>query len=70
MIQKRARMEGFVILDHLGRADEVAAELAGLVDSGEIAYEADVQEGFENLPAALRRLYVGANLGKQMLRVT
>ena len=27
LIQKRARMEGFVILDHAGRAADVATEL-------------------------------------------
>lgn len=68
IIQKRARMEGFVILDHLGRADEATRELTRLVDAGDLHYEADIQEGFENLPATLRRLYLGANLGKQLLR--
>ena len=68
LIQKRARMEGFVILDHAGRAADVATELAALVESGEIAYEADVQVGFEHLPDTLGRLYTGANLGKQLLR--
>ena len=66
IIQKRARLEGFVILDHLDKA----ATLADLVGRGEIAYEVDVQEGFDQLPAALRRLYTGANLGKQLLKVT
>ena len=70
IIQKRARLEGFVILDHLDKAASVAAELADLVGRGEIAYEVDVQEGFDQLPAALRRLYTGANLGKQLLKVT
>jgi NADPH-dependent curcumin reductase CurA len=70
LIQKRARMEGFVIFDYLDRAREVATELGALVEAGELAYEVDVQTGFENLPAALRRLYTGQNLGKQLLRAT
>jgi len=69
IIQKRARIEGFVVLDYLDRVAEVRSELARLVDSGELAYEADVQTGFENLPSALLRLYQGQNLGKQLLRV-
>ena len=36
---------------------------------GSIAWQADVQEGFENAPATLRRLYTGANIGKQLLRI-
>lgn len=69
MIQKRGRMEAFVILDHLDRAADAAEELARLVESGEISYEADVRSGFENLPETLRRVYTGANLGKQLLHV-
>lgn len=69
LIQKRARMEGFVILDHIDKAERVGAELAELVARGELAYEVDVQHGFERLPRALRRLYTGANLGKQLLTV-
>lgn len=68
LIQNRARMEGFVIFDYLDRTSEVAAELGALVESGELAYAVDVQTGFENLPATLRRLYTGQNLGKQLLR--
>jgi NADPH-dependent curcumin reductase CurA len=69
MIQKRGRMEGFVILDHLDRAKEAAVELQRLVGLGDLAYATDVQVGFAQLPAALRRLYTGENLGKQLLRV-
>jgi len=31
--------------------------------------EVDVQEGLENAPKTLRRLFTGANLGKQLLKV-
>ena len=67
MIQKRARMEGFVILDHFGRADEVASILAEMVDQGSLVYETDVRHGFEHLPNALTRPHSGKNLGKQLL---
>jgi NADPH-dependent curcumin reductase CurA len=32
-------------------------------------WQADVQKGFENAPATLRRLYTGANFGKQLLEL-
>lgn len=69
LTQQRARMEGFVVLDFLARAPQAAADLAAWVADGSIAWEADVQHGFENVPATLRRLYTGQNFGKQLLEL-
>ncbi len=69
IVQKRARMEGFVILDYLPKAAEAVAELARWVDEGHIAWKADVQHGFENAPKTLLRLYEGSNFGKQLLEL-
>lgn len=69
LIPKRARMEGFLVLDFLDRAEEAVVELAGWVRAGQIRSEVDIREGLENAPATLRRLFTGANLGKQLLRV-
>jgi hypothetical protein len=69
LVQKRARMEGFVILDFLGRAAEAVADLVKWVGEGHITWEADVQSGFENAPKTLLRLYDGSNFGKQLLEI-
>ena len=69
LISKRARMEGFIILDHMDRAREAIADLASWVRSGQIAYRTDVVDGLENAPAALNRLFTGENLGKVMVRL-
>ncbi len=69
IVQKRARMQGFVVLDFLGRAAEAIAELAPWVADGSIAWKSDVQHGFENAPKTLLRLYSGANFGKQLLEI-
>ena len=69
LLVQRGRMEGFLILDYLGRAQEAVAELGAWVAAGEIAAEVDIQEGLENAPKTLRRLFTGANLGKQLLKV-
>ena len=69
LLVQRGRMEGFLILDYLDRAQEAVAELAAWVAAGEIAAEVDIQEGLENAPKTLRRLFTGANLGKQLLKV-
>jgi NADPH-dependent curcumin reductase CurA len=67
LTKQRARMEGFVILDHLARAPEAMADLLAWVADGSIAFETDVQQGFENAPKTLLRLFRGDNLGKQLL---
>ena len=48
---------------------EAASALGGWVREGKIKHRVDVQQGFENAPATLRRLFEGRNQGKQLLRV-
>lgn len=43
--------------------------LAALVLAGRLQWQVDEQQGFEAAPAALARLFTGANRGKQILRV-
>ncbi len=69
LVTNRGRMEGFIILDYLDRAAEAIQDLIGWVSSGEIKYQVDVQEGFDNIPATLQRLYTGQNHGKQLLKI-
>jgi NADPH-dependent curcumin reductase CurA len=66
---KRARMEGFVVLDYFGRAPEALEALSKWASDGSIAWEVDVQKGFENIPKTLKRVYTGANFGKQLLEL-
>ena len=69
LVTNRGRMQGFIILDYLPRALEAVEALLGWVGAGKLAYEVDVQEGFENIPKTLQRLYTGENFGKQLLRL-
>ncbi|MEP4149456.1 MAG: NADP-dependent oxidoreductase [Halioglobus sp.] len=69
LVTNRGRMQGFIILDYLPRAMEAIEALMGWVASGEIVYQVDVQEGFDNIPSTLQRLYTGQNLGKQLLKI-
>ncbi len=69
IVQKRARMEGFVILDYLAHAAEAVADLVQWIGEGRITWETDVQTGFENAPKTLLRLYDGSNFGKQLLEI-
>ena len=69
LVIRSARMEGFLVLDYQDRYGEAVQALGGWVQSGDIAFEEDVQEGFENCPKTLRRLFEGKNFGKQLLKV-
>jgi NADPH-dependent curcumin reductase CurA len=62
-------MEGFIVLDYLPRAMEAAMQLGAWVMAGEIKDRVDVQEGLENAPRVLRRLFLGENQGKQLLKI-
>ena len=65
----RGRMQGSIILDLLPRAMEAIQQLMGWVASGDIVYEVDIDEGFENIPATLQHLCKGQNFGKQLLKL-
>ena len=69
IVSNRGRMQGFIILDYLPRAMEAIEALVGWVSAGDIGYEVDVQEGFDNIPQTLQRLYTGENFGKQLLKI-
>ncbi len=69
IITRRIRMEGFLILDYASRFNEARRALSAWLASGKITSRDDVQEGFENIPATFLRLFRGANIGKQLLKV-
>ena len=69
LITRRARMEGFLILDYLDRFPEAQAAMAGWVMSGAIKHREQVVEGLGNAVEALNLLFNGGNTGKVVVRV-
>lgn len=69
LISARGRMEGFVVIDYLHRAGEAIAAMAPWVAAGKLSSKLDIVEGLEKFPEALRRLYTGANFGKQLVQL-
>jgi NADPH-dependent curcumin reductase CurA len=69
LIIQRARMEGFIVLDYMDRFPQAIGELMQWVQEGKIVYQEDIQEGIENAPNTLLRLYTGLNQGKQLLKI-
>jgi NADPH-dependent curcumin reductase CurA len=69
LISARGRMEGFVVIDYLHRADEAITAMSPWVAAGKLGSKLDIVTGLEKFPEALRRLYTGANFGKQLVQV-
>jgi len=70
LLQKRVRMEGFIILDHY--ADRFASfqrDMSQWVGDGRVVLVEDVVDGLEQAPAALIGLLQGRNFGKVVVRV-
>jgi NADPH-dependent curcumin reductase CurA len=68
ILVKRARVEGFIVMDYLNRAQEAVTELAKWLAEGKIKYRVDVVEGIENAPHALNMLFDGSNKGKLIVK--
>ncbi|MBN1614378.1 MAG: NADP-dependent oxidoreductase [Deltaproteobacteria bacterium] len=64
----KARMEGFLVFHFTKRYQEAITALAQWHAQGKIKNKIDLQEGLENAPKTLIRLFTGANLGKQLLK--
>lgn len=65
----RARLQGFLVLDHAPRHDAARERLAAWVRDGSLRQRFDFADGLEQTPAAFLRLLEGGNLGKQLVRV-
>jgi hypothetical protein len=70
LVFRRARMEGFIVSDYAARFGEASAEILGLLREGKLKHHETILDGFEKMPDALMGLFSGANMGKQLVRVT
>jgi len=68
-LARGAPMRGFLVFDYLARFGEAIADLGSWVKAGKIKDQLDVVDGLENAPEALRRLFTGENLGKQLVKI-
>ncbi|HVA52727.1 MAG TPA: NADP-dependent oxidoreductase [Acidimicrobiales bacterium] len=69
LITRRARMEGFIILDFAHRFVEARTELASMVLSGALRHQEHLVHGLERAPEALNLLFSGGNHGKTLVVV-
>lgn len=69
LIMRRARMEGFIVLDYSSRFAEAQLELAGMVHAGSLVHREHLVTGLEHAPDALNLLFTGGNHGKTLVVV-
>lgn len=69
LLNKAARMAGFLVWDYEHRYEEAVSHLAGLVRSGALRYKEEILDGIEAAPGSIADLYQGKNLGKRLIRL-
>jgi len=69
-IERRAKMEGFLVFEFASRFGEAKPVMAQWIKEGKIKYHETFTDGLENTPKAFIGLFHGENLGKQVVRVS
>src|ERR1022692_1252528 len=69
LILRGARMEGFLVFHFAKRYPEAIGDLSKWYSEGKVKNKIDLQNGLENAPKTIIRLFTGANFGKQLLKV-
>lgn len=69
LLNKSARMQGFLVWDYEHRYEEAVARLAGWVRDGRLRYREEILDGIAAAPDAIAGLYRGENLGKRLIRL-
>lgn len=69
LIFKRGTMSGFIMNDYASEFPEAKKRMRQWIKEDKITFKEDIQEGFDNIPETLKRLFAGQNFGKQLLRL-
>ena len=69
LLTRRARMQGFLLFDHMKDYDACVERLTALVRAGQLKYHEHITEGLESAMDAIAGLYRGENQGKRLIRL-
>jgi NADPH-dependent curcumin reductase CurA len=70
VLMKRARIEGFIVIDYLPRLGEFSSDMSKWLAEGKIKYDVHVVKGLENALSSLDLLFTGGNTGKLLIQVS
>jgi NADPH-dependent curcumin reductase CurA len=68
LVFRRARMEGFIVIDYAARFGEATQRMREWIAAGQLKHRVTVVDGFTELPKTLIRLFEGYNTGKLMVK--
>ena len=69
LLNKSARMQGFLVWDYEHRYEEAIKRLAAWVRDGSLQYREEILDGIAAAPDAIAGLYRGENSGKRLIRL-
>lgn len=69
LLNKAARMQGFLVWDYEHRYEEAISVLAPLVRQGKLRFREEILDGIEAAPGSIADLYQGKNMGKRLIRL-
>jgi len=69
LIEKQAKIEGFLVFQYADRHQEGLTQLAEWLQAGKIKYRENIVDGIENAPSAFLGLLQGENIGKQVVKI-
>jgi NADPH-dependent curcumin reductase CurA len=69
LISRRARMEGFIVTDFIERFGEAYRDLYIWLKENRLKQREEITFGLENAPDVFKKLFTGANFGKQILKI-
>jgi NADPH-dependent curcumin reductase len=70
VLMRRIAIRGFIVIDYLDRAGEAIGDLMTWVMEGRIKFKVHVEQGLENAPEAVTRLFTGNHDGKLLVQVS
>jgi NADPH-dependent curcumin reductase CurA len=70
IIRRRLTIRGFAMPDHYASYPAIFQELGKLMMQGKLKYRLDIEDGLENAPVVLDKLFQGTNTGKLAVRVS
>src|SRR5690606_6107488 len=68
-IEKRIRLQGYIVTDHASRRDAFLGDVGRWISDGEIRWTDTLVDGLENMPQAFVDLFSGGNTGKMLVRL-
>lgn len=69
LVNKAARMEGFLVSEYLHKQAEVVERLEHWIAEGQLHYQMEILDGLDSLIEAVGRVFHGRNRGVQLVRV-